>query len=147
MTLRELNQVVISVGSNINPAPNIEISKDYLSKETEFIYAATAIETAPVGYLEQSNFLNTAFLVATPLSYEEFNLHLKSIEDRMGRERGPIKAGPRTIDLDIVIWNGCLLTDDYYSYDYVSIPVNQVIKTKNLTTNIASKPGFLKIDE
>ena len=65
----------------------------------------------------------------------------------MGRERGPIKAGPRTIDLDIVIWNGCLLTDDYYSYDYVSIPVNQVIKTKNLTTNIASKPGFLKIDE
>ena len=125
MTLNKLNQVVISVGSNINPLSNIKKSQNILSKEEKFIYSADIIETDPVGYLEQPNFLNTAFLVVT-----------KDIEDRMGRERGLNKAGPRTIDLDIIVWNGRLLTDDYYSYDYVSIPVNQVIEFERIDIKI-----------
>ena len=136
MTLNELNQVVISVGSNINSLLNIKRSQDILSKKEKFIYSADIIETNPVGYLDQPNFLNTAFLVATHLDYEEFNAYLKSIEDRMGRERGLNKAGPRTIDLDIIIWNGRLLTDDYHSYDYVSIPVNQVIEAEGINMKI-----------
>jgi 2-amino-4-hydroxy-6-hydroxymethyldihydropteridine diphosphokinase len=136
MTLNKLNQVVISVGSNINSLLNIKRSQDILSKKEKFIYSADIIETNPVGYLDQPNFLNTAFLVATHLDYEEFNAYLKSIEDRMGRERGLNKAGPRTIDLDIIIWNGRLLTDDYHSYDYVSIPVNQVIEAEGINMKI-----------
>tara|TARA_B110000503_G_scaffold70752_1_gene109937 strand:- start:18352 stop:18762 length:411 start_codon:yes stop_codon:yes gene_type:complete len=136
MTLNELNQVVISVGSNINSLLNIKRSQDILSKKEKFIYSADIIETNPIGYLDQPNFLNTAFLVATHLDYEEFNAYLKSIEDRMGRERGLNKAGPRTIDLDIIIWNGRLLTDDYHSYDYVSIPVNQVIEAEGINMKI-----------
>jgi 2-amino-4-hydroxy-6-hydroxymethyldihydropteridine diphosphokinase len=136
MTLNKLNQVVISVGSNINSLLNIKRSQDILSKKEKFIYSADIIETNPIGYLDQPNFLNTAFLVATHLDYEEFNAYLKSIEDRMGRERGLNKAGPRTIDLDIIIWNGRLLTDDYHSYDYVSIPVNQVIEAEGINMKI-----------
>ena len=75
-------------------------------------------------------------MVVTSLDYEEFNAYLKDIEDRMGRERGLNKAGPRTIDLDIIVWNGRLLTDDYYSYDYVSIPVNQVIEFERIDIKI-----------
>ena len=136
MTLNKLNQVVISVGSNINPLSNIKKSQNILSKEEKFIYSADIIETDPVGYLEQPNFLNTAFLVVTSLDYEEFNAYLKDIENRMGRERGLNKAGPRTIDLDIIVWNGRLLTDDCYSYDYVSIPVNQVIEFERIDIKI-----------
>jgi len=126
------NRVIISVGSNIDPLSNIKKSREILSSETTFIYAADSIETVPVGYLNQANFLNTAFLVMTNLSYDDFNFSLKAIENRMGRERGPIKAGPRTIDLDIIVWNEHLTTEDYYNFEYVSVPVDQVLSAMNL---------------
>jgi 2-amino-4-hydroxy-6-hydroxymethyldihydropteridine diphosphokinase len=126
------NRVIISVGSNIDPLSNIKKSREILSSETIFIYAADSIETAPVGYLNQANFLNTAFLVMTTLTYDDFNFSLKAIENRMGRERGPIKAGPRTIDLDIIVWNEHLTTEDYYNFEYVSVPVDQVLSAMNL---------------
>lgn len=78
----------------------------------------------------------------TSLSYHDFNFSLKAIENRMGRERGPIKAGPRTIDLDIIVWNEYLITEDYYNFEYVSVPVDQVLSTMSL--NIKE---FKKIDK
>jgi|TARA_B100001093_G_scaffold444942_1_gene448296 2-amino-4-hydroxy-6-hydroxymethyldihydropteridine diphosphokinase len=136
------NRVIISVGSNIDPLPNIKKSREILSSETIFICAADSIETAPIGYLNQANFLNTAFLVMTSLSYHDFNFSLKAIENRMGRERGPIKAGPRTIDLDIIVWNEYLITEDYYNFEYVSVPVDQVLSTMSLDIK-----EFKKIDK
>ena len=47
----------------------------------------------------------------------------------MGRLKGPIKSGPRTIDLDIVIWDGVVLTDDFYCHDYVRVPVQELLDT------------------
>jgi 2-amino-4-hydroxy-6-hydroxymethyldihydropteridine diphosphokinase len=131
----EKNHVIISVGSNIDPLPNIKKSKEILSLETTFILAADSIETTPVGYLNQANFFNTAFFVSTNLPYEDFNLSLKTIENTMGRKRGPIKAGPRIIDLDIIIWNEYIITEDYYNFEYVSIPVNQIINDMSLVIN------------
>jgi 2-amino-4-hydroxy-6-hydroxymethyldihydropteridine diphosphokinase len=125
-------QVIISVGSNIAPRENITKSLDILSSETKLLDSADVIETAPVGYVHQDNFLNTACLIETALKLEEFNKLLKSIENRLGRKRGPIKSGPRTIDLDIIIWDGVVLSDEYYQYDYVSIPVNQILAANNL---------------
>tara|TARA_B110000196_G_scaffold290098_1_gene276132 strand:+ start:1101 stop:1538 length:438 start_codon:yes stop_codon:yes gene_type:complete len=145
MNTRDINQVIISVGSNIKPLPNIKESQKILARQTNFIYAADVIETDPVGYLNQANFLNTAFLVSTALIYEEFNASLKSIEDIMGRERGPNKAGPRTIDLDIITWNERLMTDDYYNFDYVSVPVNQVISAMGLSINISKNISSKKL--
>lgn len=133
MVEQELHQVIISVGSNIDPQINIPESRDILSREAKLIDYADTIETAPVGYENQPNFLNTAYLVATSLEFDDFNAFLKSIEDRMGRERGPIKSGPRTIDLDIVVWDGEVLSNDYYQYDYVSIPVAQIMMANQIT--------------
>ena len=130
-----MHRVVVSVGSNIEPEVNVSASKQVLSNETNLIDSADAIETAPVGYQDQPNFLNTAYLIETSLSHQAFNAFLKSVEDRLGRERGPIKSGPRTIDLDIIIWDGDVVTSDYYDHEYVSVPVNQLVKAHNLEIN------------
>lgn len=132
------HQVIISAGSNICPEENISLSQEILAKETRFLAAANVIETAPVGFQQQPNFLNTAYLVETELDYEQFNGLLKSIEDRLGRQRGPIKSGPRTIDLDIIAWDGEILTTDYTHYDYVSIPVDQIARAQQLTLSVKS---------
>ena len=133
MAEQGLHQVIISVGSNINPQINIPESRNILSKEASLLDYADTIETAPVGYENQPNFLNTAYLVATSLGFDDFNAFLKSVEDRMGRERGPIKSGPRTIDLDIVVWDGEVLSNDYYQYDYISVPVDQIMIANQIT--------------
>ena len=130
-----MHRVVVSVGSNIEPEANVSASEQVLSNETNLIDSADAIETAPVGYQDQPNFLNTAYLIETSLSHQAFNAFLKSVEDRLGRERGPIKSGPRTIDLDIIIWDGDVVTSDYYDHEYVSVPVNQLVKAHNLEIN------------
>jgi len=125
--------VIVSVGSNIDAAKNISLSQDILDRETQLLATADTIETKPVGYTQQPNFLNSAYLIATELTYDEFNRYLKSIEDRLKRERGPIKSGPRTIDLDIIIWDGAVLTSDYDHHEYVSIPVNQILSDKQIS--------------
>ena len=116
----------MSVGSNIDPAKHIERARQILADETCLLAAADIIETAPVGYQDQPDFLNTAYLVETELGREAFNAYLKSVEDRLGRVRGPIKSGPRTIDLDLVVWDGNLLTEDYHCFRYVSDPVDEI---------------------
>ena len=43
------------------------------------------------------------------------------------RSRGAIKSGPRTMDLDIVAWDGEVVDDGYYLHDYVKKPVDEVL--------------------
>lgn len=122
-----LHRGIISVGSNIEADRNIAHCYEILAAETTLLAAADVIQTSPVGYQFQPDFLNTAYLVETFLEREPFNRYLKSVEDRMGRLKGPIKSGPRTIDLDIVIWDGVVLTDDFYCHDYVRVPVQELL--------------------
>jgi 2-amino-4-hydroxy-6-hydroxymethyldihydropteridine diphosphokinase len=61
------------------------------------------------------------------LELEPFVRFLKNIEQRLGRVKSANKSGPRPIDLDLIIWDGQVLHDDYYSKDYVIIPVKEVM--------------------
>ncbi|WP_461481740.1 2-amino-4-hydroxy-6-hydroxymethyldihydropteridine diphosphokinase [Porticoccus sp.] len=124
-----LHRAIVSVGSNIEPASHLARAKELLEAETSLLAVADTIETEPVGYRHQPDFLNTAYLIETTLERDAFNAYLKSVEDRLGRVRGPIKSGPRTIDLDLVVWDGVLLTEDYRRYQYVSVPVDQLAET------------------
>ncbi len=61
-------------------------------------------ETEPVGYLDQANFLNAVLKISTSLSPHELLDVTQGIELQLGRKR-EIKWGPRTIDLDILLYN------------------------------------------
>jgi 2-amino-4-hydroxy-6-hydroxymethyldihydropteridine diphosphokinase len=65
-------------------------------------------ETAPVGYLEQGNFINTAVAVDTSLSPSELLRAVRQIEAEFGRTR-EIRFGPRTLDIDILLYNDLVL--------------------------------------
>ncbi|MCP8971156.1 2-amino-4-hydroxy-6-hydroxymethyldihydropteridine diphosphokinase [Ectobacillus ponti] len=61
-------------------------------------------ETDPVGYTEQDKFLNMAVKVSTSLSPGELLAYIQETERQLGRKR-EIHWGPRTIDLDILLFN------------------------------------------
>lgn len=124
---------IVSVGSNIEPDANLEKSRQILKSEMSFLGEATVIETAPDGYQDQPDFLNGAFFLGTELSYDEFNQYLKEIERRMGRIKGPIKSGPRCIDLDIIVWDGSIVHSDYHDNKYYVVqPVNELLEKYNV---------------
>lgn len=61
-------------------------------------------ETVPVGYHNQSDFLNMAICVETQFSPEEIFVQTQKIEKILGRVR-IVKNGPRTIDIDLLLYD------------------------------------------
>ena len=98
-----------------------------MSSECELVARSEAVRTAPVGFQQQPDFLNAALVVRTTLERDAFKAYLKEVEHRLGRVRGPIKSGPRTMDLDIVAWDGDVVDDGYFQHDYVRGPVDDVL--------------------
>jgi 2-amino-4-hydroxy-6-hydroxymethyldihydropteridine diphosphokinase len=65
---------------------------------------STVIETEPWGYGNQPMFLNAVAEVETQLSARQLLDHLLDVERRLGRERVGPRWGPRTIDLDLLLY-------------------------------------------
>ncbi len=100
----------VGIGSNLaDPERQIEAALTLLEAEDgiELVAVSTLRETAPVGYLDQPDFLNGAAALETSLPPQELLERLLAIEQRLGRVRdeGP-RFGPRTIDLDLLLYGG-----------------------------------------
>ncbi|MCT4672948.1 MAG: 2-amino-4-hydroxy-6-hydroxymethyldihydropteridine diphosphokinase [Prolixibacteraceae bacterium] len=114
-----MNRVIISIGSNIHPEINIPEAILAVSLRHRLLDVSEIIETDPIGIIEQPSFHNGAMKVETWFCKEAFNHYLKNIEDLLQRDRKVPKFGPRTIDLDIVVWNNDVVDNDYYKRDFL----------------------------
>ena len=65
---------------------------------------SSLIETEPWGIVDQPRFLNAAAEVETHLSARAFLERLLAVERRLGRLRTGKRWGPRTIDLDLLLY-------------------------------------------
>jgi 2-amino-4-hydroxy-6-hydroxymethyldihydropteridine diphosphokinase len=72
--------------------------------EIELVAVSSPRETDPVGYLEQPRFLNLACSLETDLSPRELLDRLLAVERALGRRRDGPRFGPRTIDLDLLLY-------------------------------------------
>ncbi len=67
----------------------------------------------------QPDFTNGAVSIITHLDKDQLKKILKRIEDDLGRDRSLPAFGPRTMDLDIVVWNNKIVDDDYHTRDFL----------------------------
>lgn len=70
-------------------------------------------ETEPVGYVDQEDFVNAAIEIKTLLQPGELMDLLLHIEKELKRER-VIRWGPRTIDLDILLYDNLVSDDEHH---------------------------------
>jgi len=68
-------------------------------------------ETAPVGYVDQPDFLNAAAEVETTLGARELLDELLGVERSLGRSREGPRFGPRTIDLDLLLFGDAVVDE------------------------------------
>jgi len=71
--------------------------------DTTVLAETEVVETAPIGPVQQGPFLNQMIAVQTELSPTQLLASLQDIERKAGRTRS-VKWGPRTLDLDIVLF-------------------------------------------
>lgn len=111
---REWHTTYIALGSNIGD------SETYLNEAVEKIgqiptctveKVSSYLVTKPYGVTDQPDFLNACLKMRTLLYPEELLKELKRIEKEAGRER-IIHWGPRTLDLDILLYDDIVLEED-----------------------------------
>lgn len=121
-----MNSVIIGIGSNIDAEKNIADMLQLLKDKVEIVKVSSMIKTSPIGIENQPDFTNGAIKITTELNQGKLSVLLKGIEDQLGRDRTAPKFGPRCIDLDIVVWNGEIVDDDYYTRDFLKKSVDEI---------------------
>lgn len=122
-----LNKVVIGVGSNVDPKNNIKKAEQTVAQNHNLIRSSSFIETEPIGYKDQNNFLNGAFLIETEMDTSTLKSWLKTLETKLGRVKTINKNGPRTIDLDIIVWNGEIVDDEVYEREFLKSSIKELL--------------------
>lgn len=130
--------VYLSLGSNIDPQANLCRALDLLRRKCTVKAVSSAYRTAPQGFVEQADFLNLAVGLETdvdPITLKQTVLDW--IEHELGRVRDPNnKNAPRTIDLDIALWDDTVLEygdkpwripePDILRFAHVAVPLAEI---------------------
>lgn len=99
-------EAYIGLGANLGDRrANLDCAIELLDGDgVRLVRSSRYRETEPVGYEAQPKFLNAAVLVETELSPRDLLGRLLAIEQEIGRVRSGPRLGPRTIDLDLLIY-------------------------------------------
>ncbi|WP_089636872.1 2-amino-4-hydroxy-6-hydroxymethyldihydropteridine diphosphokinase [Escherichia coli] len=108
----------IAIGSNLaSPLEQVNAALKALGDipESHILIVSSFYRTPPLGPQDQPDYLNAAVALETSLAPEELLNHTQRIELQQGRVRKAERWGPRTLDLDIMLFG------------------NEVINTERLT--------------
>lgn len=112
---RSWHTAYIAIGSNLgNKERNLNEALNLINENPlcHVNKVSNFYKTAPVGYLDQDDFLNGAAEIKTLMAPSELMNFLLEIEKELKRER-KIHWGPRTIDLDIILYDDIVTEDEH----------------------------------
>ena len=112
--MREPAAAFIGIGSNLEqPLTQVRTAVSALGvlPETRLDGVSAWYRSKPVGPVGQPDYINGVARIITTLSPLGLLAELQTIEDRQGRRR-QLKWGPRTLDLDILLYGDCLLNEE-----------------------------------
>jgi 2-amino-4-hydroxy-6-hydroxymethyldihydropteridine diphosphokinase len=115
------------IGSNIRPEYYFPLAIRSLKRIVTIEAISDAWETDAVGS-SGPRFINASVLVCTKLGINQLKVRgLRRIETILGRRRGPNKYAPRSIDIDIIVYDDTILDENLWNYPHIAIPCSQVL--------------------
>ena len=118
------NRAILLLGSNIDPEKNIFSAIDLLGK----IRRKSQIWKTESYGSKGPDFLNMAVEIVTDLDKNALKESvIDCVEKTLLRVRTLDKNAPRTIDLDIIIFNGVVVDNDVWEKAFVAIPVSELV--------------------
>ena len=152
------DRIYLSLGSNMGDR------LEYLNKamdmiealpDTHIIEKSSVYETDPVGEVEQEDFLNMVISISTMMEPVEFLDKIHEIERELKRER-KIHWGPRTIDIDIILWGDTKIDTDILTIphkemgnrEFVIVPLMEIYDARDIDFDkILEKLDLSKVRE
>jgi len=125
----------VAVGSNIDPSRNVAAAVRLLARRIRIVGFSEVYLTAPETRADQAPFYNLVVEVETDIPPGELkNDVLRAIERKLGRVRTEDKDAPRTIDLDLILYDdlrvetkGLVLPDpQILERSFLAIPLSEL---------------------
>jgi len=130
-------QIYISLGTNINRDFYLRQGLSALQQAFGELILSSLFESEAVGFMG-SSFYNMVIGITTELSIEDVAKTLRDIEYANGRELNAKKFSPRTLDLDL------LLYDDLVLAQPAQIPRDEITKNAFVLWPLAEIAAQLK---
>tara|TARA_B100000700_G_scaffold327889_1_gene443900 strand:+ start:1363 stop:1875 length:513 start_codon:yes stop_codon:yes gene_type:complete len=116
--------IFLGVGSNLPSSfgdrfKNIELAATYLqSNQIKILKKSSFYETPSYPDRKNPKFINVIFEISTNLKLEDLISVIISIEEKLERKRNN-KNDPRTCDIDIIDYDGQILSFKYKKLDFI----------------------------
>lgn len=112
--------VYIAIGSNLaSPLEQVNAAIQAIGEipDSRIMAVSSFYRTPPLGPQDQPDYLNAAVALDTALTPEELLNHTQRIELQQGRVRKAERWGPRTLDLDIMLFG-----DEVINTERLTVP-------------------------
>jgi 2-amino-4-hydroxy-6-hydroxymethyldihydropteridine diphosphokinase len=116
------NLFYLSLGSNVGDREGqLREARARLGAVGRVVSMSSVYETEPVEFTQQPWFLNCALALETHKTPQELMAAILRIEEEMGRRRVQ-KKGPRSIDIDILLFDGTVVESTGLDSTDLTIP-------------------------
>lgn len=123
----ELHDAYLNIGSNIEPERHLQEAIRYLRQHGEIKAVSNAWQSHAFGS-DGPDFLNACILFLTPLTPRELKEQvIRPIEAKLGRVRGGDRFAPRTIDIDIILFDDEPFGWEFWSNAFVVVPLADIL--------------------
>ncbi|MFW5927142.1 MAG: 2-amino-4-hydroxy-6-hydroxymethyldihydropteridine diphosphokinase [Wenzhouxiangella sp.] len=141
----------ISLGGNLgDPRASMEAALADLDEleSTRVAAVSPAYRTAPWGVTDQPDFLNAVAELETALTPQALLAALLDIESRLGRRRDAGRWGPRRIDLDLLVYDDCVIDEPDLKLPHPHLPERAfvLVPLNDLAPELVV-PGIGRVDE
>ena len=110
-----MTRVYIAIGSNLaSPLEQVNAAVTALAAipDSRMVAVSSFYRTPPLGPQDQPDYLNAAVALDTHLQAEALLDHTQRIELQQGRQRKAERWGPRTLDLDIMLFGDAVINSE-----------------------------------
>ena len=120
----------IGLGANLNdPVTTIKLAMHELSllPQSRFVSASALYMSKPMGPADQPDYVNAAVLIETQLTAHQVFEQTCMIEQQHGRVRDGEHWGPRTLDLDILLFDQDIINDEQLTVPHYGIKEREFV--------------------
>ena len=139
---------ILGLGSNLGERADLlarAISRLGDLSGMKILAISAAVDSDPVGHTDQPNFLNLCLAIVCDKNPDELLAATLEIERQLGRERTANRNGPRTVDIDLLFYEGgawdsptvTLPHPRWSSREFVIFPLRNLLQAPTLAKHPA----------
>jgi 2-amino-4-hydroxy-6-hydroxymethyldihydropteridine diphosphokinase len=118
--------VLLGMGSNIEAEYHLQQAAMALRARFGDVRFSSVYQSPAIG-MDGDDFLNACCLFDCALSEGVLTKQLKLMEDAQGRDRSAGSWKPRTLDLDVLMYDGHVVDEELYRYAHACVPAVELV--------------------